>query len=115
MVKTKTFFAHPIAKPPAIALELKNFNSILQKKLVISDKNGKSAPSWLLLCLGRYMTCGNKHFAEFPDCFETQCWQPCTMNIVALQLKGRKSVHIFIVLKPFTVSYTSIKSTSWLL
>ena len=47
MLKTKNFFAHPIAKPPAIALEFKNFNSILQKKFVILDKNGESTPTQL--------------------------------------------------------------------
>ena len=83
MLKTKTFFAHPITKPPASTLEFKDFDFILQQISVIPEKNGKSAPtppSWLLLCLGRPMTCSNayvKHFAKFPDFFKTQCWKLC--------------------------------------
>ena len=44
MLKTKTFFARPIRKPPAGTLEFKNFDFILQKISVILDKNGKSSP-----------------------------------------------------------------------
>ena len=47
MLKTKTFFAHPITQPPASALKFKNFDFILQKNSVISDKNGKRAPTQL--------------------------------------------------------------------
>ena len=39
----KAFFAHLITKPPASTLEFKNFYSILQKKIVTLNKNGKSA------------------------------------------------------------------------
>ena len=45
--------------------------------------------SWLLLCLGRPMGCGKayvKHFAKFPDFFETQCWRPCMRAAVQVQL-----------------------------
>ena len=45
MLKTKTFFAHPITKPPASTLEFKNFDSMLKKVSVIPDKKGKSAPT----------------------------------------------------------------------
>ena len=47
MLKTKTFFAHPITKPSASTQEFKNFDSILQKLSVIPNKNGKSAPTQL--------------------------------------------------------------------
>ena len=40
-------FAHPITKPPANTLDFKNFDSILQKNSVTSNKNGKSAPTQL--------------------------------------------------------------------
>ena len=43
-------------------------------------KTGKApVPSWLLLCLGSPMPCGNayvKPFTKFPDFFKTQLWQP---------------------------------------
>ena len=47
MLTTKTFFAHPITKPPASTPELKNFDSILQINSVIPDQNGKNAPTQL--------------------------------------------------------------------
>ena len=47
MRNTKTFFSHPITKPPASTLDFKNFDSILQKISVTRDKNGKSAPTQL--------------------------------------------------------------------
>ena len=43
MLKTKTFFAHLITKPPASTLEFKKFGFILQKNSVTPDKNGKNA------------------------------------------------------------------------
>ena len=60
MLKTITFFAHPVTKPSASALEFKNFDSILL----------------LLLCLGGPISCGNayvKHFVKFSDFFKIQC------------------------------------------
>ena len=47
MLKTETFFVHPITKSPASALELNDFDYILQKNSMILDKNGKSAPTQL--------------------------------------------------------------------
>ena len=47
MLKTKTFFANPITKPPVSTLEFKNFDFVFQKKIVTLDKNGKSAPTQL--------------------------------------------------------------------
>ena len=51
-----------------------------KKNLWFQTKTSKALPpSWLLLCLGKPMTCGNayfKHFAKSSDFFETQCWQP---------------------------------------
>ena len=72
MLKTKTFFAHPITKPPASTLEFKNFDFILRKNFV-------TLPSWLLRWLGRPMARGNaypKHFTKFPHFFKTKFWQP---------------------------------------
>ena len=45
--QNQDFFAHPITKPPASTLAFKNFDSILQRNSVISDKNGKSIPTQL--------------------------------------------------------------------
>ena len=57
------------------------FLTLLQKILWPQTKTGKvPPPSWLLLCLGKPMACGNAyvtHFAKFPNLFEAQCWQPC--------------------------------------
>ena len=83
-LKPRLFFAYPITKPPTRTQEFKSFDSILQKKFCdFRQKRTKlPPPSWLLLLLGRPMACGNayvKHFAKFPDFFETQCWQPCLM------------------------------------
>ena len=73
MLKTKTFFAHLITKPPASTLEFKKFGFILQKNYVTPDKNGKSAPTQLAPPVsGRSMACDDtyvKHFAKFPDFF----------------------------------------------
>ena len=63
MLETKNFFAHPIAKLPVSTLEVKNFNSILQKVSVTLDKNGKSAPTQLAPPVSV------KDFAKFPDSF----------------------------------------------
>ena len=42
MLKTKTFFAHCITKPPVSTLDFKNFHSILQKKIIdFQTKTGK--------------------------------------------------------------------------
>ena len=46
-LKTKTFFAHLITKPQTSTLKFENFDSILQKVSVTSDKNGKSVPTQL--------------------------------------------------------------------
>ena len=46
--KTKTFFSHPITKPPASTLKLKNFDFILQKLSVTPDKIGESTPTQLV-------------------------------------------------------------------
>ena len=55
--------------------------SLFCKKILwLQTNKGKAPPrSWLLMCLGKSITCGNvyvKHSANFPDFFETQCWQP---------------------------------------
>ena len=44
MLKTQTFFAHPITKPPASTLEFKNFDSVLQKKLCDPRKKQEKRP-----------------------------------------------------------------------
>ena len=77
MFKTKTFLHIPSQKHQQSTLEFKNFDSILQKKIVTLDKNGKSVPTQLAPPVP--MDCGNayvKHFAKFPEFFVTQCWQP---------------------------------------
>ena len=45
--KTQDFFAHLITKPLTSTLKFKTFDFVLQKNSVISDKNGKSAPTQL--------------------------------------------------------------------
>ena len=75
MLKSKTFFAHPITKPPASTLEFKSFDSILQKnfydfrqKLEKRPHQAGSSCAWVTSTLNTSRS--------FPDFFETQCWQP---------------------------------------
>ena len=42
MLKTKTFFAHPITKPPASILEFKNFDTVFQNFGDLNQKREKS-------------------------------------------------------------------------
>ena len=67
----------PHHKTTSMHLEFKNFDSILQKNFVISDKSGKSAPP--SLCLGRPMAFGNayvRHFTKFLDFFKRNVGNP---------------------------------------
>ena len=75
------------------------------KKFCDFRQNGKAPPPSWLLCLGRPMACGNscvKHFAKFPDFFETQCcqpWQEVTIaNLTLLADYIETCRYIFIIL-----------------
>ena len=73
MLKPKTFFAHSITKPLESTLEFNNFANNLQTNSVTLDKNGKRAPTQLAPPVS-----GQAYGLQFPDFFETQCWQPCS-------------------------------------
>ena len=78
MLKTKTFFAYLITKPPASTLEFNNFDFVLQKIFVTSDENGKRAPTQLAPPVPgqAYGNAYVKQFTKFLDFFETKFWQP---------------------------------------
>ena len=91
MLKTQTFFAHPITKPPpASILEFKNFDSILQKNSVIFRQKQKKRPypagsscAWAGLWPAVTLS--------LADLFETQCWQPCSL---VFEIKKIKDFHM---------------------
>ena len=112
MLKTKTSFAHPITKPPASTLELKNFDSILRKNFVTPDKNGKSAPTPLAPPVPGQAYDLGRYFAKFPEFFKTQCWQPWSMVSVYLVLNKGVIRHLPIEITfNFTLSYVGSVET----
>ena len=100
-IRLKTKPLLHITKPPASTLEFKNFDFILQNISVTLNKNGKSAPTQLAPSV--------KHFAKFPDFFETQCWQPWLCNFISVSWKITQitlylQIHIIFIPKEITVN-----------